>query len=342
MSSKQKMLQTIADGAQNGGFKMKKMGVMRFVYVIVDYSIAMLDQSLFPNLVNVSIGCVKHFVQNFFQLNPIAQIGLIVCNDRKPNRLVSFTSDSRVLVDALEGLDLAACTGDFSLQSSLNMALQDLQNQPNYASREIIVVMGSLSTIDPGNIYSTFEVLKRHKIRCSVIGLTAEVFACKKMCQTTGGRYDVVMDTTHFRNIFDDHMRPVVLAGDTGSDLIPVCFPTREAVFAPPACNCHRDDFSQLEQTFVCQQCGANFCSTPTECTVCSILLITAPQLARAFQHLVELEKFEEVHEFEGHCHACQVAIDGTAHRCPKCRSCFCSECNDLTHKSLQVCPSCG
>ncbi|KAI6185739.1 GPN-loop GTPase 3 [Aphelenchoides besseyi] len=287
--------------SENGKLRMKKMGVMRFVYVIIDYSVAMLDQSLFPNLITVSMGRVKNFVQNFFQFNPIAQIGLILCNDRKPNR------DSRVLNDALDSLDYAACTGDFSLQTSLNLALQDLQGQPSYASREIICVM--------------------------VIGLTAEMYACKKLCDSTGGRYDVVMNDNHFREIFDEHMKPVIMPGDTGSDLIPVCFPTREAVFAPPA---HKDDFSQLDQTFVCQQCGANFCSTPAECTVCGILLITAPQLARAFQHLVELDKFEESTNFESSCYACQVSINEKAFLCGKCGATFCSDCNDLTHKLLQ------
>lgn len=32
------------------------------------------------------------------------------------------------------------------------------RGQPTYASREIIVIMGNLSSIDPGNIFSTFEV----------------------------------------------------------------------------------------------------------------------------------------------------------------------------------------
>jgi hypothetical protein len=44
------------------------------------------------------------------------------------------------------------------------------------------------------------------------------------------------MDEGHYKNIFDEHMRSVVLNNDADSDLIPVCFPTREAVFAPPAC----------------------------------------------------------------------------------------------------------
>ncbi|KAI6185787.1 General transcription factor IIH subunit [Aphelenchoides besseyi] len=127
---------------------------------------------------------------------------------------------------------------------------QFTKDKPSYASREIICVMGSLASIDPENIFSTIQVLKRHSIRCSVIGLTAEMYACKKLCDSTGGRYDVVMNDNHSREIFDEHMKPVIMPGDTGSDMIPVCFPTREAVFAPPACTCHKDDFSQLDQTF--------------------------------------------------------------------------------------------
>lgn len=120
------------------------------------------------------------------------------------------------------------------------------------------------------------------------------------------------------------------------------------------SCLSHREDFSTLDQFFVCQQCGAHFCSTPIECTVCGMLLITAPQLARAFQHLIELEKFTEI-EFEGwvifarllslcyrRCQACQVQIEDKAYMCPKCQSKFCQGCNELTHKSLQICPSCS
>uniref|UniRef100_A0A1I7S5R7 VWFA domain-containing protein n=1 Tax=Bursaphelenchus xylophilus TaxID=6326 RepID=A0A1I7S5R7_BURXY len=321
--------------------KMRKMGVMRYVSIIIDYSGAMLaTQPLYPSLVSVTVQLLKDFVQKFFQFNPIAQIGIILCTDRRPNRLVAFTSDTRTLVDTLSGLDYASCTGEFSLQSSLQMAANDLSVQPGYASREIVVISGSLSTIDPGNIFTTFEDLKRQSIRASVIGLCAELFVFRKLTTITHGRCDTVLDQPHFQKILNDYIKPVVLPKGSESNLIRVCFPIRDAVFEPPVCVCHRDDFSQLEQAYICAQCGAHFCSTPVECGICGVLLITSPQLARTFQHLLQLDEFNEIDE-PGQCYACHVNAEKRT-VCPKCGQKFCKDCDELIHRSLQICPSCA
>ncbi|CAD5223449.1 unnamed protein product [Bursaphelenchus okinawaensis] len=317
------------------------MGVMRYVSIIVDYSSAMLStQPLYPSLISVSIRLLKDFVQKFFQFNPIAQIGIILCTDRRPNRLVSFTSDTRTLLECLNGLDYASCTGEFSLQSSIQMAASDLSVQPGYASREIVVISGSLATIDPGNIFSTFEDLKRQQIRASTIGLCAELFVFRKMSSVTHGRCDVVLDEGHYKKILDDYIKPVVLPKESESNLIRVCFPVRDVVFEPPVCVCHRDDFSDLEQAYICAQCGAHFCSTPVECGVCGVLLITSPQLARTFQHLLQLDDFKQDSE-AGSCYACHGMAE-KRFSCPKCDEKFCEDCNELIHRSLQICPSCA
>ena len=48
-------------------------------------------------------------------------------------------------------------------------------------------------------------------------------------------------------------------------------------------------------KAFYCSRCAARYCQTPTECKVCGLLLLTAPQLARAHQHLLPLPAFAEV-----------------------------------------------
>lgn len=58
---------------------------------------------------------------------------------------------------------------------------------PFHASREILCIFGSLTTCDPGNIHDTADELKRLAIRCSVIGLSAEVQVFKLLCTTTKG-----------------------------------------------------------------------------------------------------------------------------------------------------------
>lgn len=40
-----------------------------------------------------------------------------------------------------------------------------------------------------------FQALKTDGIRCSVIGLAAEVRICKKLCKDTGGSYGVSTQT---------------------------------------------------------------------------------------------------------------------------------------------------
>lgn len=49
-------------------------------------------------------------------------------------------------------------TGEPSLQNSLELALKSLRILPSHASREILVIMGSLTTCDPGDINETIQV----------------------------------------------------------------------------------------------------------------------------------------------------------------------------------------
>lgn len=51
-----------------------------------------------------------------------------------------------------------AITGEPSLQNSLELAVKSLKNLPSHASREILVIMGSLTTCDPGDITETIQV----------------------------------------------------------------------------------------------------------------------------------------------------------------------------------------
>jgi transcription initiation factor TFIIH subunit 2 len=58
---------------------------------------------------------------------------------------------------------------------------------PAHGSREILIIMGSLTTCDPGDIYDTINGLVNENIRVSVVGLAAEIQICKHMCKKTRG-----------------------------------------------------------------------------------------------------------------------------------------------------------
>ena len=79
---------------------------------------------------------------------------------------------------------------------------------PDYGSKEVLVVYGSLSTTDPGDIHATIEDMEASNIRCSVVGWGAEVFILKQLTKKTGGTYAVALDEGHFQELLLDHSPP--------------------------------------------------------------------------------------------------------------------------------------
>jgi len=58
---------------------------------------------------------------------------------------------------------------------------------PTHSSREILVISGSLTTVDPGNIYETLASCVKDRIRISLVALAAEMKICRELCDKTGG-----------------------------------------------------------------------------------------------------------------------------------------------------------
>uniref|UniRef100_A0A914UQ41 TFIIH C1-like domain-containing protein n=1 Tax=Plectus sambesii TaxID=2011161 RepID=A0A914UQ41_9BILA len=114
----------------------------------------------------------------------------------------------------------------------------------------------------------------------------------------------------------------------------------------PSICVCHADDKSVAQPTtsgYFCPQCGAKYCNVPIECRLCHLTLVSAPQLARAYQHLVPLPTFEEIDATaETVCHGCCKQAELKAYRCKTCHNEFCIDCDLLLHESLQTCPGCN
>lgn len=75
--------------------------------------------------------------------------------------------------------------GDASLQNLLKLSSKLLSPIPPYGSKEVIVVFGSLSTTDPGDIMSTVASLREANIKCSVVGLAAEVHVLGQVAKRT-------------------------------------------------------------------------------------------------------------------------------------------------------------
>uniref|UniRef100_A0A915P5R2 ZZ-type domain-containing protein n=1 Tax=Meloidogyne floridensis TaxID=298350 RepID=A0A915P5R2_9BILA len=300
-----------------------RLGMMRHVFVGIDLSTSILSKDVEPSRLRVVRECLLNFVNKFFELNPLSAMGLIIGRDKKGDCSCGFSSSLQKLTEAFNSLNEASCGGtEFSLHSMLETALNHFRNVPAHTSKECIFIVASLSTIDASSLKQIYEQLKMQSVRCSIISFLAEVYAFKKLCVTTQGKYGVALDKEHFDLLLTEHLQPPPLKPKQG----------------------HQDSI-QNEYAYICPQCGSHYCQTPTTCRVCGLLLLTAPQLARAHQHLEPLPAFLESTPIEGStCFACDepLFVSIKAYFCKNCNAQFCIECDILLHESLQVCPSCG
>lgn len=145
-----------------------------------------------PSRMAVVAKHVEAFIREFFYQNPLSQIGLVTIKDGVAHCLTDLGGSPDSHVKALMGK--LECSGASSLQNALDLVHGYLNQVPSYGVREALILYSSLSTCDPGDIMETIQKCKKDKIRCSVIGLSAEIFICKHICEETGGSYFVALD----------------------------------------------------------------------------------------------------------------------------------------------------
>lgn len=75
-----------------------------------------------------------------------------------------------------------------------------------------------------------FKALKQEGVRCSVIGLAAEVRICKQLASETGGLHNVILDDCHFRDLLFQHIEPPPAAVCLESSLVKMGFPHQMVV----------------------------------------------------------------------------------------------------------------
>lgn len=97
-------------------------------------------------------------MEEFFDQNPISQIGIIIMHNKRAEKISELAGNCKKHVKQINTLNRTSLIGEPSLQNGLEMALSSLKLLPSHASREILVVMGSLTTCDPGDITTTIDV----------------------------------------------------------------------------------------------------------------------------------------------------------------------------------------
>ncbi|XP_035744380.1 general transcription factor IIH subunit 2 isoform X2 [Egretta garzetta] len=288
-----------------------RLGMMRHLYVVVDGSRTMEDQDLKPNRLTCTLKLLEYFVEEYFDQNPISQIGLIVTKSKRAEKMTELSGNSKKHITALKKAVDMNCSGEPSLYNSLNLAMQTLKHMPGHTSREVLVVFSSLTTCDPSNIYDLIKCLKAVKIRVSVIGLSAEVRVCTVLARETGGTYHVILDESHYKELLMHHVSPPPASSSSECSLIRMGFP--QHTIASLSDQDAKPSFSmaQLENNsepgltlggYFCPQCRAKYCELPVECKICGLTLVSAPHLARSYHHLFPLDAFQEVplDEYQG------------------------------------------
>ncbi|KAI5709795.1 hypothetical protein M8J76_015108 [Diaphorina citri] len=356
-----------------------RLGMMRHMNVILDCSDAMLDQDLKPTRHLCTLKLFEGFIEEFFEQNPISQLGIIVTRNKRAERLTDLSGNYRKHIETLKSScsDPNYCVGEPSLQNSLELAYSTMRMLPTHTSREILVIMGSLTVCDPGDINVIIQQLSTAGIRCSVIGLAAEVCVYKLLARVTRGSYAVVLDDRHFRDLLSGQVEPIPMPDSVEASLVKMGFPHhlshggKEAPFT--TCMCHLEDGStggsaannnnttnktntpspsKLNKLgYFCPQCRSKYCELPVECRTCGLTLATSLHLARSLHHLAPVKPFLAL-EVKSclsslprkHCFACQKSFsqEKNVYKCGSCQVIYCLDCDLFIHDILHSCPGCS
>lgn len=329
-----------------------RLGMMRHLFVIIDCSVSLLEKDLKPTRQMCTYKLLQDFIQDYFDQNPISQLGLITTRNSSAERISELSGNRKYHLEELKKTlgDINYCNGLMSVQNSLEIALSFMKMLPSHTSREILIIGSSLSSCDPGEINTTIESLKSNNIRVSMIHLAAEVRMFRHMCDETKGKHNVIVDDVHFKHVLWSLVEPVPLPNSVDASCVKMGFP-QELEQKPPftTCSCHLAEGGKLNaKGYFCPQCNSKYCELPVECKCCGLILVSSLHLARSLHHLVPIKPFIRIELEEGssaYCYGCRKRIRIPAENVYICESCkrhYCDGCDIYVHNTLHVCPGCA
>jgi transcription initiation factor TFIIH subunit 2 len=350
-------------------------GIIRHLILILDLSFAMVEKDLRPTRYLLTIRFACEFVTEYFEQNPISQLGIIGMRDGIAVRISDMSGNPTEHIEKLKKLQDQQPQGNPSLQNALEMSRAALFHAPSHGTREILIIYGALLSSDPGDIHETIAALITDRIRVSVVGLAAQVAICAELCSRTNagddGNYHVALNEQHLRELFMALTTPPVTRTkkQSQSSLLMMGFPSRTSGAGKTMsfCACH----SKLSRGgYLCSRCESKVCSLPAECPACGLTLILSTHLARSYHHLFPLRNWVEVPwsaaKNSKACFACLTPFpmvpetrlqveghrarpDGEAkgmsesgrYACEVCGNHFCIDCDVFAHEVVHNCPGC-
>ena len=337
-------------------------GIIRNFILVLDMSFAMLEKDLLPNRYQLMLNYAIDFVSEFYDQNPISQLGIIGMREGLAVLISDLRGSPQEHIAALQALRKQEPKGDPSLQNALEMSRGLLYHVPSHCTREVLVIFGALYSSDPGDIHETIKHLVKSKIRVSVIGLAAQVAICRELSLKTNfgddSSYGVILNDAHFKDLLNESTTPLAvnkLSTSSSSTLVEMGFPSRISETTSTLCSCHSNI---TRGGYICPRCNAKVCTLPSQCPCCNLTLVLSTHLARSYHHLFPLKPFEEVPPSFAYlsinCFSCLspflTTLDGSSsesrahtHRfsCPDCNNHFCIDCDLYCHETLHNCPGC-
>lgn len=353
-------------------------GIIRHLVLILDFSFAMVEKDLRPTRYLLTLRYAVEFVSEYFEQNPISQLGIIGMRDGIAVRVSDMSGNPSEHIERLKALEKKEAQGNPSLQNALEMARAALYHTPSHGTREVLIIYGALLSSDPGDIHDTISALITDRIRVSIVGLAAQVAICAELCSRTNagdeGNYHVALHEQHFHELLMAVTTPPITQTkeQSQSSLLMMGFPSRTsgAGKAMSFCACH----SKLSRGgYLCSRCDSKVCSLPAECPACGLTLLLSTHLARSYHHLFPLRNWVEIPWSKARkskaCFAClspfpevpsearlqQERMDAAAnlnaepkgmsesgrYGCEVCGNHFCIDCDVFAHEVVHNCPGC-
>ncbi|MEQ2171196.1 hypothetical protein GOODEAATRI_008170 [Goodea atripinnis] len=81
-----------------------RLGMMRHLYVVIDCSRSMEDQDLKPNRLTSTLKLMEGFVDEYFDQNPISQVGIIITKNKRAEKLTELAGEDQSASTMLKSL----------------------------------------------------------------------------------------------------------------------------------------------------------------------------------------------------------------------------------------------
>lgn len=102
-------------------------GIIRHLVLVLDWSTAMLEKDLLPNRFRLTLNYAVEFIREYFEQNPISQMGVVVMWNGIARRVSEMSGNPAILIDKLREFEKEKePEGDPSLQNSLEMCRGEL------------------------------------------------------------------------------------------------------------------------------------------------------------------------------------------------------------------------